>query len=159
MALNQDLVRKLFRYDPETGVLTRLSTRDRAGWLSSIGYWYVSINSKKYLVHRVIWLLVTGEWPAADIDHRDGNPANNRWENLRAVTHSQNLMNQKMNCKNTSGVKGVCFDKARNKWAAEIKIGGRKLYLGRFQTMGAAAAARLKATAQFHGEYAGVGRL
>jgi hypothetical protein len=162
--INQRSVKKTFHYDPASGLLTRLIATsnsvkigEEAGWLATIGYRYVSIESKKYLTHRVIWLYMTGSWPKHHVDHRNGNGTDNRWSNLRAATPSQNLMNQKMNAKNTSGVKGVYFDKARpnQSWCAEIKVAGKKQFLGRFTTKAAAALARRAAAARVFGEYAG----
>ena len=59
------------------------------------GYRKLKFRGKQYLVHRIAWLLQHGSWPVGDIDHIDGNPSNNKLENLRDVPHSVNLQNRK----------------------------------------------------------------
>ena len=162
--LSQQVICEMFNYDPATGLLTwrapasnRAAIGGEAGWFQKPGYRYVGIAGKKFLVHRVIWLYVTGKWPAAQIDHRDTNRINNRWNNLREATHSQNEMNKGMRGglrRNKAGVKGVYYDARRNKWAAEIRAAGVRHHLGRFPTKAAAAMAHKKAAQELHGLYA-----
>ena len=89
----------IFRYDPETGFLYwRHNKMGRqhgkpAGHQSKNGYIRVMLDYRMYLAHRVIWLLSHKEWPSQHIDHIDGNPANNKLENLRDVSRSTNLLN------------------------------------------------------------------
>lgn len=93
--------------------------------------------------------------PPGDVDHINRNSLDNRRENLRAVTHTQNLFNSGAHKNNTSGFKGVSFSNRDRKWRAEIRIGaGRRLSLGYFDTAQDAAAAYAKAAAQHHGEFA-----
>ena len=87
------------------------------------------------------------------IDHINGNPLDNRLVNLRLATKEQNYHNQGRGMKNTSGIKGVHFDKDRNKWKAEIRFYNRVVSLGRFDTKGLAAVARVKAAIRYHGEF------
>lgn len=77
----------------------------------------------------------------------------NRKQNLRFVTFSQNNMNQHLRSDNISNTKGVWFDKTRNKWAAEIKINNRKKFLGRFVNLDDAIRARKEAENKYFGEY------
>jgi hypothetical protein len=77
-----------------------------AGCLKKGGYLRVGINNSDHLCHRIIFALITGKYPELEIDHIDGNTSNNRIENLREVSHSDNLANQKKGAKNTSGVIG-----------------------------------------------------
>ena len=108
-------------------------TGKEAGNLMQNGYRKLKFCGKQYLVHRVAWLLHTGSWPVGDIDHIDGNPANNKLENLRDVSHSTNLQNRKSaTSKNKTGFLGVV--KRRNKYAAHIHKNGKQIYLGLFQT-------------------------
>ena len=91
--------------------------------------------------HRVAWLLGTGAWPEHYIDHINGDPADNRLVNLRDVTHQVNMRNQKMRSTNKSGVTGVMWSPALQRWRADI-YAGRPYHLGYFDTIEEAAAAR-----------------
>lgn len=125
---SQQILKQTFRYDPATG---ELSWRERAcntvradrkaGSAHSSGYLTVCVGYVSYLVHRVIWKLVTGEDPEF-IDHIDGDKRNNRWSNLRCVSKSQNARNAKRPSTNKSGVIGVCFAPRRGKWIAQLHI-------------------------------------
>lgn len=92
---------KLLRYDPSTGQLYwRQAKMGRqlwrpAGHADKTGYRRIMLDYKMYLAHRIIWLLVYGAWPKYFIDHIDGNPSNNKIENLRDVSHSENLQNSR----------------------------------------------------------------
>ncbi|MEZ0081757.1 hypothetical protein ABIF72_004231 [Bradyrhizobium japonicum] len=112
---------------PETGKLVRKfrSGEKEAGFLSG-DYLRVSINHKIYLVHRLVWKMVTGEEPVGYIDHIDGNRFNNAWANLRDVTHDQNMWNAKLFHNNTSGYRGVSFIQSHGMWRAAISVNGKK---------------------------------
>lgn len=84
---------------------------------------------KPYQAHRVIWLLSYGVWPTYQIDHIDGNPANNVISNLRDVPNSVNSKNQKKKATNTSGRTGVQWNAREKKWYARININGRNTHL------------------------------
>jgi len=89
-----------------------------------------------------------------DVDHENGNGLDNRRSsNLRIATQSQNQFNQGINRANTSGIKGVCWHKKKEKWEARIQINGKNAYLGRFTDVSAAADAYAKASAEYHGEF------
>ncbi len=162
--LTQAIVRELLDYDPATGVLIWRhrdrkwfkSNRDwrawnsnfagqRAGSLKRRGYVHVVVFDKDYSAHRLIFLWMTGRWPHPEIDHRDHDHANNRWHNLREVTHQENHKNRSMPKTNTSGVVGV-HQRRDGRYCVRIKADGNKrLHLGSFPTKRAAAAARLRA--------------
>ena len=78
-----------------------------AGDLKPNGYWYVSVNGKRLLSHRVIYAMHHGYWPEHTVDHIDGDSTNNKIENLRAVTMKENARNQKLRSTNKSGCMGV----------------------------------------------------
>lgn len=118
-------------------------------YVSNTGYLRGSIFGKGYIAQRVIWMLHTGEWPSKMIDHIDGNKLNNRIDNLRVVDHSGNGCNTKMRSNNTSGVNGVYWHRRRRKWAAQLSIRGNAKYLGLFESMEEAEAARQAANAQY----------
>lgn len=89
-----------------------------------------------------------------DTDHINGNGLDNRKENLRACTNSQNQANRGMPINNTSGYKGVCWYKANRKWQAQIKINKKQIYLGRYSTKEQAALIYNEAALKYHGKFA-----
>jgi hypothetical protein len=92
----------------------------------------VRINNKMYYVHRVIFKLCTGEEPNL-IDHINGNPVDNRVENLRSVTNMENSKNSRKSIKNTSGVTGVSYCKSDDTWEAYIWHSCVKINLGKYK--------------------------
>jgi len=117
------------------------------------GYITMSISSKKYLAHRVIWKLMTGDDANDFIDHIDGNKKNNSFSNLRLASKQQNAYNCKRSCKNKTGFKGVSFDSQRNKYYACINIRGKTISLGRHITPELAHEAYVKAAKHIHGNF------
>ena len=102
----------------------------------------------KYM-HRTI----IGDVSAPTIDHKDGNGLNNRRENLRPATASENQRNQRLSVANTSGFKGVTWDRSRARWRANIKVNGRLRFLGSFADIEGAAAAYAAASDALHKEF------
>ena len=118
------------------------------------GYKMGRLFYKPVKAHRVIWALHHGAWPTLDIDHIDGNPANNSISNLRLASHAENMKNVRMHRDNTSGYKGVSFSpQTREKWAARIMANGVVYRLGRFKTPEEAAAAYARASQRLHGQF------
>lgn len=157
-ALTQAVVRRFFTYDPEEGVL-RWKIRGRgiqhgryAGCLRG-RYYTVRIFNVYYGVQDIIWLFMKGLFPKKTVDHIDGIPTNNKWNNLRLVTFSQNSMNTKISTRNTSGCKGV-KPKPRGKWAAYLTVRGKFYALGIFDTKEEAIKVRKEAEKIHHGEFA-----
>lgn len=89
-----------------------------------------------------------------EVDHKDGNGLHNFRSNLRLVTHQQNVWNTRRKSNNTSGEKGVSWDKARGKWKASIAAHGHQYTIGRYDTIEEAIIARRAAADRLHGEYA-----
>lgn len=118
------------------------------------GYLDATIENKRYLLHRLAWLYVTGDWPRKQLDHKDGNRANNRFENLREATASQNSCNRQISTQNSSGIKGVYWHATNQKWCAQIKIAGRTKFLGSFSDIEKARDAYAEAARGVHGEFA-----
>jgi HNH endonuclease/AP2 domain len=157
-------LRERVAYDPETGILTRLiKTRispvgSQLGVKSGYGRMVACLNvngkSYTYKVHRLAWLHYYGEWPSADVDHKDGDPSNNRISNLRIATDSQNLGNMKKPITNKSGKKGVSWHAVGKKWQAHVKINGVNKYLGLFATIDEAHSAYCQAATEGRGEFA-----
>lgn len=167
---SQDVLNQFLRYDPDSGKLfwrartddmfTGGDDRTNAAWNSRYagkeafitanvkGYLYGSIHKQKMKAHRVIWKMVTGQEPD-QIDHINGDAADNRWVNLRDVAGWENQRNMKRPKNNTSGHIGVSWDSNRNLWSAEIWNRGKKHALGRFENIDDAVAARRAAQEQF----------
>lgn len=129
---------------------------DIAGSVTNFGYRDVHYNGKHYLAHRIIWEMHNGPIPeVAEIDHVNHNRLDNRIENLRMVSHSENQKNQKANRMNTSGVTGVHWCKSRCKWVARITVDGKHINLGGFDSKDSAVSARKTAEKRFgfHGNH------
>lgn len=92
---------------------------DLAGWRGTDGYWYVQIENKTYKAHRIIVILDNQDIPEGFVvDHINLNNGDNSLSNLRVVKREVNLRNTKQYINNTSGTKGVCYDKKVNCWRA-----------------------------------------
>lgn len=160
MNLTIHRLQSLLSYDPETGCFRWLaprpycSTGKLAGGLTSYGYIRISVDGRPYQAHRLAWFYVHGRWPSNEIDHVNGVRSDNRLTNLREATPSQNQANKRIRKDNTSGVKGVTWDKSRGKWLASIHINGKRLGLGRHQTLEQAARAYEAAASLHFGEFA-----
>lgn len=154
-------LRELFNYDPETGFFYCKKRRtgspttigDRVGGLNSIGYVQLRVDNNVYLCHRLAWLYVYGT-QAKEIDHIDGDRANNRLSNLRLTTSSQNKANRGRQKNNSSGYKGVCWDKKNKKWCAHIMVSRRNVWLGRHSTALEAHEAYKREAVKIYGEFA-----
>jgi hypothetical protein len=154
-------VRELFRYDGEHLIaLTQRSRRIRvgepAGGLTSRGYVRVRVDGGRYFEHVLVWLHVTGEWPHQGIDHRNGNPADNRFDNLRLATQSQNSMNRRRRSNNTLGFKGV-MKVQRGRFYAYIWDGKRRVMVGAGDTPEEAHEVYCTAARERFGEFANGG--
>lgn len=168
--LTQERLKELLHYDPETGVFTRikkilggnldgsvgvsLTGRD---YRKGEGYLRICIDYKSYRCHRLAWLYMTGEFPKNQLDHIDLNKKNNKWENLREATNSQNHMNMAKTYKNTSGFKGVSWCKKAKKFRAHIKHNKKFIHIGLFDNAEAANDAVMERRKVLHGEYANYG--
>jgi hypothetical protein len=157
--LTVDRLKEILSYDPNTGVfLWRMSRGPRrageeAGTFRE-GYRIVRIKDFGYSAHRLAWLYVYGEWPPSIIDHKNGYKADNRIENLRICTYSQNLANQKTSKNNSSGVKGITWARRQKRWRAQIRLNGKNKALGYFKEKEAAILAYANAAEQLFGKFA-----
>jgi hypothetical protein len=160
---------QLFTYDPDTGYLfwkershedfpeaKRLNSWN-SRWAGKraftyldpkTGYYHGCVWGKTYRAHRVIWHMNNGRWPKDIIDHIDGNGANNRIENLREVSSSENSRNMKLLLTNTTGFHGVT-QREKGKWVARIDVNLKTVYLGTFDTLEEAVQCRKEAEIKY----------
>lgn len=126
-----------------------------AGCATHNGYIMCAARGWRKQAHRIAWALHYGEWApdGIDIDHIYGDRTNNAPSNLRLATRSQNNYNAKKRKDNTSGLRGVSYDKGRGKWDARLSTEGKVYRLGRFPTPEAAKAAYDRKAAELRGEY------
>jgi HNH endonuclease len=151
-------VNELLSYDPLTGdILWKKSGRGRrsnyhAGTMDVRGCWCIGIGRPRYKAHRIAWLLAYGVWPEHEIDHINGNPADNRLVNLRDVPHRTNQQNQHRatSSNKSTGTLGVSRTHNRTKFVAQIKVSGKHLHLGCFDDVAAAQSAYLEAKRRLH---------
>lgn len=176
--LTADILRQLVHYDPETGVMTwkerDISWFNKDGYCGPLrncnswnaknagkkigtvcpnryGYLMYStrIFSERYLVSRLIWLYMTGQHPANEVDHINRDCLDNRWVNLRDVHGSINGRNRSK--RRTSNVKkvGVYWVKSKHKWTALINYKGEQIYLGDYKCFLDAVGERIKAEKKY----------
>lgn len=160
--LQLDDARRVFDYSPDTGIITwkvrptnSMQAGQVAGCLDSWGHRQILYRGVSYAGHRLAWFLHYGAWPAAQLDHRDGQRDNNRISNLRPATPLQNACNARRRRDNTSGFKGVCCK--GDGWQAYISFAGVRIWLGVFETPHDAAELRGLAADMIHGEFANHG--
>ena len=156
--LNKDKLLKIFEY--KNGELfwkkpfgKKTKVGQKAGSKQSLGYLQVSINKKKYLLQRIIFVMHHGYFPK-EVDHINGVKSDNRIENLRDVTRSQNINNKSKPITNTSGTKNVYFHPSRNKWQVKLFIHGVSKSFGYYDDLELATLVSQEARNKYHGEYA-----
>lgn len=158
--LTQQHLKEILHYDPITGVLTwnasQSGRKAKVGWLHNQGYIRVKIEGKSYYAHQLAWLYMTGDF-IEKIDHIDNSfegKSNNRWSNLREATGNGNEQNRAPTRSNTSGYKGVAWNKELQKWRARIQANLKDYFLGYFDTKEEAARAYNEAAEKYHGKFA-----
>lgn len=132
--MTQELACALWSYDEATGLLKwkiRPSQRTKKGYevtsMNPDGYYTVRAMDKSHLAHRIVWLMKTEKWPDGIIDHIDGNPSNNRFDNLRDVDSSTNNFNRQK-VREGAGESvcypGVSWNEPMQRWV--VKHGSRE---------------------------------
>ena len=113
------------------------------------GYRSGMLDGVSYYAHRIIWAIAHGPIPSGEIDHINGIRYDNRLINLRLVTRLENTQNRKVRSDSKTGVPGVYWEKACNKWRAEIKANKKRISLGVFDILEDAIAARKDAERRY----------
>lgn len=156
----QDILRRMFVYEPETGFLfhtgcnivkiTPMRRKGKHAFTSKTrrGYYRGGLLGRNVMAHRVVWKWHFDTEPD-EIDHINGDPSDNRIENLRAATRQDNVRNTCIRKCNKSGVQGVYWHNAKSRWVASIRHGGKQIEIGTFLDLEAAAGARKAAEKQF----------
>ena len=160
MKLTAERLRNVLHYDQETGVFTwkekpsshsrRVRIGEPAGWVTTGGYRFIGIDGEKFGAHRLAMLYMTGAMPI-ETDHLDGDPMNNRFANLRAATHKENMQNMRGARKqNRAGILGVSLHPKTGRFRAQIEVDGKRHHLGYHATAEQAHAAYIEAKRQMH---------
>ena len=183
--ITPDELRTLLRYEPETGKLFWLprdisqfedtekkTAQQICNWWNSrfageeafcangvYGCKSGRIFGEVHYAHHVAWAIHHGRFPVKQIDHIDGDRANNAANNLREVTFAENMRNRKLPKHNTSGTMGVSFNKRMGRWQAHITEFGQRRHLGTFDRKQEAVAARIEAQRTSGAFHANHGRL
>lgn len=133
--------RKVLIYRPRTGEFVWRKRRGHknwntrfagkvAGWVDDYGYVVIDVGCSRTKAHRLAFAFMRGFWPY-EVDHRNGVRSDNRWANLRVASRTQNNANAKLRVNNTSGYKGVSFDRKTKKWRAHFRVHGRRFHCPR----------------------------
>lgn len=125
-----------------------------AGYRRKDGYIAVMIDGSLFLAHRIAYALYHGEEFDYLIDHKDGDPTNNKIDNLRKATANQNSWNSRIHSRSKSGIKGVYG--TEHGWIAQICVNNQRIYLGVYKTKEEAGAAYAAAAMKHFGDYARV---
>lgn len=156
----QEKLKHLLNYDPKTGLFTWNVNRGgtakagtRAGNKNAHGYIYINFNKKLIGAHRLAWLYMYGYIPECDIDHINRVKDDNRIENLRECTRSENMANSKRKRTKKSPYQGVCLDIESGLWLACITKNYKQIHLGRFSTPEEAHAVYIEKSKEIHGKF------
>jgi hypothetical protein len=132
---------------------TKVKMGDKLGSLSSNGYMQTTFLGTRFKVHRLVFMYHYGYLPPV-VDHKDGNPLNNKIENLRACTKLQNSYNKRLYSSNRSGITGVSWNCRDKRWMARCSVGGKKYHLGYFGNVEDAKKVVEEFKLKHHGEFA-----
>jgi len=162
--LTQAYLKECLHYDPETGIFTWIErplshfknvhyqrvykSRNMgrvAGHFDITGYIHIRLHGILHRAHRLAFLYMNGSLPENEVDHIDHRRDNNKWENLRQVTSSENRKNCSLRIDNKSGYVGICMPTESNRWLVQIKGDGKHIRVGEFDCLEDAIEARKSA--------------
>jgi hypothetical protein len=139
--LTQQALKELLTYEPDTGLFRynymtfyRTEPNKIAGFINALGYVIIAIDGVDYKAHRLAFLYMENKLSLDDVDHINRIRHDNKWKNLREVDRVLNAHNTGHYITNTSGVKGVCFDKKKKLYTAQINF-SNKIYKKRFKLL------------------------
>ena len=146
--ITQQELKQLLHYDPETGIFTWKSQNKKrpgklgrtAGTHDEMGYVYCNIHKKKYRLHRLAWLYMTGGWPTDLVDHDDRVRDNNKWDNLKPATKLSNSKNANRSKRNKSGHTAIF--RTQSAWGVNIGYENKVIHVGSYHTIEEALTAR-----------------
>lgn len=161
--ITQERLKELFTYSPDGNLIWKVQKAKRtkirtiAGWINTDvhgqKYMNIELDGKSYKLHRIIFMYHYGFVPKR-IDHIDGNRLNNKIENLREVTASQNAMNSSVRKNSKSGFKNVFLDKTSGKWRVQFKINGKSYSFGSYEDLELADLVAQEARSKYQGAFA-----
>lgn len=160
--IDTNSIKEVINYNHETGVLTwKVSGAGRfkragmeVGSRTKKGYLAVCLNGVMYQAHRIAYAIYTGEdIDGVQIDHINGNKSDNRIENLRKCSNSQNQMNRSSKKKDESKEKNVHWCNSKSRWVVKIRVAGKSIYIGSYSDVDDAACAARNARDKYHGEF------
>jgi hypothetical protein len=159
--ISAERLREVLTYCPSTGAWTwrvnppkkRTFIGKPAGCRDDKGYLIIKIDGKPYRASRLAHLYMTGGWPEKLVDHRDTTRSNDRWDNLRPATYSQNNINANQPI-GRSGLRGAAWSERVQKWKSSIRAQGKRQHLGYFDCPAAAHFSYLVASNIHHREFA-----
>jgi len=158
--VTQEQLQKIFSYKDgnlywEIVTCSKLKVGQKAGWSGKKGYLYSRVGYKSYAIHRLIWIFHNGNIEDGKIiDHIDRNILNNKIENLRLATHSQNNQNSAKKSTNSSGFKNVYWSTEKSRWIAKCDVNGITKYGGAYKSLNDAVQAAILLRKKFHAEFA-----
>lgn len=159
MTLQLERLRESLEYNPETGNFTwkkkhpGVKTGSVAGCKLKSGAIQIMLDNKKYLAHKLAFFYVTGMWPE-EVDHINGDPSYNAWSNLRVCSHSQNLLNRKVDKRSSTGKKNVTVDPRTGKFRVVLTVDGKRKWIGSYDSLEMAELVAIEARIKYHQEYA-----
>ena len=166
MVITQKRLKELFDYREDGNLVRKVSVGGPSGQIGRVVgfglkdparpekiYMATKINGQHYCIHKLIWLWHYGTLPE-QLDHINRNSLDNRIENLRPASFSENMSNRKLFSNNTSGCKGVSWHKRKNRWFAYVDVCKKRRCLGYFDDLELAQLVSTEARELYHGKYA-----